>query len=144
MKNQRDELFGESGLENSYESERSRLLAQVKQSNRAINQMEQNCAKLESELSRLRQANEEYTEESLAKYNEFYLQEKTIADFLVDYNGKRVEQLDQLNVLSGKVREEMESSSRLLTQISILRDSAADPINQADDEFFCFFLSFSI
>ena len=116
MKNQRDELFGESGLENSYENERSRLLAQVKQSNRAINQMEQDRAKLESELSRLRQANEEYTEESLAKYNEFYLQEKTIDEFLVDYNGKRVEQLEQLNVLSGKVREEMESSSRLLTQ----------------------------
>lgn len=136
LENQHEELFGEPGLENSYEDERSRLLAQVKQSNRAINQLEQDRTKMESELARLRAQSEEYTEESLAKYNEFYLQEKTIDDFLIDYNGKRTEQLEQLNALSGKVKEEMENSSRLLTQISILRDSAsaADQINQAADE----------
>lgn len=136
LENQHEELFGESGVENSYEDERSRLLAQVKQSNRAINQIEQDRTKLEGELGRLRAQSEEYTEESVSKYNEFYEQEKVINDFLIDYNGKRSEQLEQLNGLSSKVREEMENSSRLLTQIAILRDSAssADQIDQSIDQ----------
>lgn len=136
LENQHEELFGEPGLENSYEDERSRLLAQVKQSNRAINQMEQDREMINSELSKLQLMSQEYTEESLAKYNEAYLQEKTIDDFLIDYNGKRAEQLEQLATFSGKVKEEMENSSRLLTQIAILRDStsATDQINQAADE----------
>ena len=136
LENQHEELFGEPGLENSYEDERSRLLAQVKQANRAINQIEQDRTKMESELSRLRAQSEEFTEESVSKYNEFYQQEKTINDFLIDYDGKRSEQLEQLTGLSGKIREAMENSSRLLTQIAILRDSSssADQIDQSIDQ----------
>ena len=124
LENQHEELFGVPGENaNNAEDERSRLLAQVKRDNRAINQLDQDRTSLENELNRLKLLDEEYTGDNLAKFNEFNLQEKTINDFLIDYNAKRADQLERLNNLSVKIESEMESSSRILTQLSVLKES---------------------
>lgn len=126
LENQYEELFGEPGLSNNYEDERSRLLAQVKRDNRAINQLEQDRTSLESELNRLRLLDDEYNEENVARFNEFHLQERTISEFLIDYQSKRSEQLAAISSLSMRIKEEMNNSSRFVTQLAVLRDS--DPI----------------
>lgn len=124
LETQREELLGDTGLENDYETERSSLLAQVKRDNRAINQLEQDRLNLENELLKLKSLKEEYNEENISKFNEFYLQEKTINEFLTDYDNKYKNEIEQLNNLSIKVKDEMELSSSYLTQISILKDTA--------------------
>lgn len=132
LENQHAELFGQLGTgSNNYEDERSRLLANVKRDNRAINQLEQDRTSLENEMNKLKSLNEEYNEENLVKFNEFNLQEKAINEFLTDYNSKSKEQLEQMNDLSIKIRDEMANASRILTHISILKDS--DQINRPND-----------
>ena len=141
LEKQRDDLNRDVSSSSSSRDERGRLLAQVKRDNREVADLESRIRDIKVSLEEVKSELEGYEDmASIQKYREVKKREKSMDEFLKDFDKDKQIELDKLIETGGNIRATLDKISRIITHIDGLKasssrgSSAGGGIERLEDE----------